>query len=317
MFDVARTLFQDHLDIRMRSGPEFETRIIERPGLYLPQAELTALSAELIEIAAKTLPRGELTYGVFSSDPARMASSVVTVVRRRADGRPVAFNALALMEVDLGHARTEVLHLGLVMVDPEVRSRGLSWILYGLTCVILFFRNQMRPLWVSNVTQVPAVIGMVSDTFSEVRPTPAMPRERSLMHVLLARAIMRDHRHVFGVGADAGFDEDRMVITNAYTGGSDTLKKRFDQAAMHRTEAYNSFCREALDYDRGDDFLQIGRIDLDAVRRYVRDSVPRAALAGLAVTAVFLVLQRAVLPVIHWFDTSRAFGPLRPRKDAR
>jgi hypothetical protein len=317
MFDVARTLFQDHLDIRMRSGPEFETRIIERPGLYLPQAELTALSAELIEIAAKTLPRGELTYGVFSSDPARMASSVVTVVRRRADGRPVAFNALALMEVDLGHARTEVLHLGLVMVDPEVRSRGLSWILYGLTCVILFFRNQMRPLWVSNVTQVPAVIGMVSDTFSEVRPTPAMPRERSLMHVLLARAIMRDHRHVFGVGADAGFDEDRMVITNAYTGGSDTLKKRFDQAAMHRTEAYNSFCREALDYDRGDDFLQIGRIDLEAVRRYVRDSVPRAALAGLAVTAVFLVLQRAVLPVIHWFDTSRAFGPLRPRKDAR
>jgi hypothetical protein len=140
-------------------------------------------------------------------------------VRRRSDGRPVAFNALAIIDLDLGDGPTEVLHLGLVMVDPDLRSRGLSWILYGLTCVLLFFRNQMRPLWVSNVTQVPAIVGMVSETFSDVRPMPERPRESSLRHVLLARAIMRDHRHVFGVGEDAGFDEDRMVITNAYTGG--------------------------------------------------------------------------------------------------
>lgn len=28
----------------------------------------------------------------------------------------------------------------------------------------------MRPLWVSSVTQVPAVVGMVSETFSQVFP---------------------------------------------------------------------------------------------------------------------------------------------------
>ena len=59
---------------------------------------------------------------------------------------------------------------------------------------------------------------------------------------------MRRHRRVFGVGEDAGFDEARFVITNAYTGGSDNLKKSFDVAPKHRDEAYNDFCREQLDY---------------------------------------------------------------------
>ena len=40
------------------------------------------------------------------------------------------------------------------MVDPDARSRGFSWVLYGLTCVLLFVRNGLRPLYVSNVTQV-------------------------------------------------------------------------------------------------------------------------------------------------------------------
>ena len=290
---------------------------MERPGRHLSGEAIERLSADLVEVASKTLPRGALTYGVFAGDADRMASSIITLVRRRSDGRPVAFNALAIIEIDLGHGPIEVLHLGLVMVDPDLRSRGLSWILYGLTCVLLFFRNQMRPMWVSNVTQVPAIVGMVSETFSDVRPTPGHPRDRSLMHLLVARAIMRDHRHVFGVGGDAGFDEERMVITNAYTGGSDELKKTIEAAPKHRDPAYNTFCAEALDYGRGDDFLQLGRIDLDTVRRYARDSVPRAALAALALTTAFVALQRLILPVVHWFDTSRPFGALRPKGNTR
>jgi hypothetical protein len=100
-------------------------------------------------------------------------------------------------------------------------------VLYGLTCFLLFVRNQFRPLWISNVTQVPAVVGMVSEMFSDVWPYPDADR-RTLNHVLMARRIMAGHRHVFGVGEDAEFDETRFVITNAYTGGSDNLKKTWD-----------------------------------------------------------------------------------------
>ncbi|MEM8871538.1 MAG: hypothetical protein AAGB10_15880 [Pseudomonadota bacterium] len=315
MSRLLRALFQDHIDVTLATGAQFETRIVERPGAWMDPEELASLSRDIIEVASKTLPRGSLTYGVFSGDPERLKSTVVTLVRNNETGQPVAFNALAIMEITTMEAPRNVVHLGLVMVDPDQQSRGLSWVLYGLTCILLFFRNQMRPLWVSNVTQVPAIVGMVSETFSRVYPTPERPDGRSLQHLLLARAIMRDHRSVFGVGADAIFDEDRFVITNAYTGGSDDLKKTFADAPKHRDAAYNEFCQAQLDYDRGDDVLQLGQIDLAAASGYLRNSVPRASLAGVSLTVTVLVLQRLILPAIHWFDSSRKWGTLRPRGD--
>ncbi|WP_299402684.1 hypothetical protein [uncultured Roseobacter sp.] len=315
MSGLVRALFQSELDLTLATGKQFETRIVERPGLWMSEDELATLSQDLITVASKTLARGALTYGVFSGDPERLKSTIITLVRRKDTGQPVAFNALALMDITTMAEPMEVLHLGLVMVDPEEQSRGLSWVLYGLTCILLLFRNQMRPLWVSNVTQVPAIVGMVAETFSGVFPTPRRPRQRSLQHLLLARTIMADHRHVFGVGGDAGFDEDRFVITNAYTGGSDDLKKTFEEAPHHRDQVYNDFCQQTLDYDRGDDVLQLGQIDLATAVGYLKNSVPRASLASVGLTLVAMMLQRLILPAIHWFDNSRRFGTLRPRKD--
>lgn len=315
MSGFVRALFQSKLDLTLATGTQFETRIIERPGLWMSQDALAQLSEDLITVASKTLARGSLTYGVFSGDPERLKSTIITLVRRKDTGQPVAFNALAVMDIPLMAEPMEVLHLGLVMVDPDQQSRGLSWVLYGLTCILLFFRNQMRPLWISNVTQVPAIVGMVAETFSDAFPTPQRPKERSLQHLLLARAIMAEHRHVFGVGGDAEFDEDRFVITNAYTGGSDDLKKTFDAAPQHRDTVYNNFCQDLLDYDRGDDLLQLGQIDLATASGYLRNSVPRASLASLGVTLLAMMLQRVILPAVHWFDQKRHFGPLRPRKD--
>jgi hypothetical protein len=314
MSGLLSAIFDPRLDLTLATGRQLETRIVERPGLWMTDGQLVALSEDLIAVASKTLPRGSLTYGVFSGDPERLKSTIITIVRRKDTGRPIAFNALALMDITTMAEPMQVLHLGLVMVDPEEQSQGLSWILYGLTCMMLFFRNQLRPLWISNVTQVPAVVGMVAETFNDVFPTPLRRDERSLPHLVLARTIMSEHRHVFGVGPEAGFDEDRFVITNAYTGGSDDLKKTFDKAPRHRDQTYNDFCRELLDYDRGDDLLQLGRIDVAAATGYLKKSVPRASLASVGVTLIAMTLQRVLLPAIHWFDTGRHFGTLRPRR---
>jgi hypothetical protein len=124
---------------------------------------------------------------------------------------------------------------------------------------------------------------------------------------------MRQHRGVFGVSEQAGFDEARFVITDSYTGGSDALKKPFDAAPKHRDEQINAFCARELDYARGDDLLQIGRIDLPAARRYLLGDVPPGSLPALLATSAALALQRLVLPLAHWMDDGRAFGVLRPR----
>lgn len=312
---ALRSFGRPYLDVALTSGRDLRVRIVERPGLWMEDAALQALSADLRRVASRTLEEGSLTYGVFAADRARMEHSIITLVTRR-DGTPVAFNALAVMEIDTQPEPTEVLHLGLVMVDPGERSKSLSWVLYGLTCFLIFFKRQFRPVWISNVTQVPAVVGMVSGMFSNVWPSPDAGR-RTLTHLMLARRIMAHHRHVFGVGDDAGFDEARFVITNAYTGGSDDLKKTWEDAPKHRDARYNDFCAEALDYARGDDVIQLGQMDMAAIRRYLAREVPKSAVLGLLVAGGMAALGRVILPVVHWMDAGRDWSILRAVKSEK
>ena len=311
---MIRTVFKAfgrrYMDVTIRSGPEYIARIIERPGLWMEADSLAELSHQLRLVAARTLDAGGLTYGVFSGDKSRMEDVIITLVSRR-DGTPAAFNALAVMTLDTAPNPTEVLHLGLVMVDPDERSKNLSWVLYGLTCFLIFLRRQFRPIWVSNVTQVPAVVGMVSQMFSDVWPSPRQGR-RTLNHVLLARRIMATQRHVFGVGPEARFDEERFVIKDAYTGGSDDLKKTWDDAPKHRDASYNDFCARSLNYARGDDVLQLGQMDLAAMRTYLSREVPKSAVVGLILTGGLVTLRRIVLPAVHWLDSTKDWSVLRP-----
>jgi hypothetical protein len=303
-----------YLKLRMSAGRGLALRIVERPGLALSPEDLSALVADLRQVATAVLPEGDLEYGVLGGDRQRLDNSVVTVVYDRKTRKPVAFNALALMDVTLGGRPVEMLHLGLVMVDPDLRGRGLSDLLYGLTCVLLFLRTRCRPMLLSNVTQVPAVFGMVAETFDQVFPTPERTSQPSFAHRSLARQIMKRHRYVFGVGQDAIFDEERSVILDSYTGGSDDLKKTFSQAPKHRKDAYNEACRRALDYDRGDDFLQIGQLNMDAAGRYL-NRVARANSGVLfAIRLLLFAAQSALLPAVHWFDSDEQMGRLRPAR---
>jgi hypothetical protein len=308
-----KALTQTHLDLTLRISADVTSRILERPGRWMPGHEITRLLADLRSVARRTLSQGDLDYGILTGAPERLDRSIVTILYDRRRAEPVAFNALAVMDVTLHGRPTEVLHMGLVMVDPEVRSQGFSWVLYGLTCLVLFFRNQMRPLWLSNVTQVPAIVGMIAETFTDVFPSPRPGTRRSFEHLLLARAIMQGHRHVFGVGAEAGFDEQRFVITNAYTGGSDHLKKTLAAAPRHRDEIYNAFCARELDYDRGDDVLQLAQLTTDTARRFLLRNVPPRSLPRILGALALVTLNRLLLPVIHWLSPQRQWGILRPR----
>jgi hypothetical protein len=237
-----RALSQPTIDLTLRTDARQLTRIVESPGLSLSRDELDGLVAQLRMVAAKTLPEESLTYGVFSGEAEALARAIITLITDEETGQPIAFNALSMMDVTLDGEPARVTHLGLVMVDPDVRGQGLSWVLYGLTALVLFARDGLRPKWISNVTQVPAVLGMVGDTFSDVYPSPQPGSRQSFAHLQLARGIMARHRAVFGVGAEAGFDEARFVITDAYTGGSDALKKSFELAPKHLNAIYNDFC---------------------------------------------------------------------------
>jgi hypothetical protein len=262
--------FRGHVDLRIQSDPAVDIRIVERPGVHLDSRRCDALVGDLRAVVARCLGGASLDYGVFTGAKERLDRSVITVIYRKGTGEPLAFSALAILPISLRGRSADVLHLGLAMVDPGFRSHGLSWALYGLTVMHMFVRRQLRPLWISSVSQVPAVVGLVDVGFSNVFPSMQPDRRPTLEQVAVAHQLMRHHRDAFGVGSDASFDEERFVVRNAYTGGSDHLKKSFDDTAKHRVVAYNELCRRELDYERGDDFLQIGQYDLGVVRRYLR-----------------------------------------------
>lgn len=305
------TLNRPYLDESVSARGGARVRIVERPGRWMAAVSLDRLVADLRRIVAAATPAGAIDYGVAAGDRARLDDAIVTVVYDRS-GAPVAFNALTLLDCELRGRPVEVLHLGLVMVDPAHRAGGLSGVLYGLTAFLLFARRRLRPLWVSNVTQVPAVFGMVSESFANVFPTSDPGARQRYDHLHLARQIMARHRHVFGVGAEAEYDEARAVIRNAYTGGSENLKKPFEDATKHRNELHNETCRQALDYARGDDFLQLGQVTLPAARRFFTRSSPSVSPVAFALRFTLLALEALVAPVIQWFAADTQMGDLRP-----
>lgn len=309
---MLKAMAGEVLAIAFNANSEFRVRIVERPGETLDPVDLSELQSQCDKVVRACLDGECLDYGLFAEDGSAWSNSVITLITRRDNNRPIAFNAMPMLSVKHGGVDERVLHLGLVMVDPQERSGGLSWILYGLTCFALFLRKRLRPLWVSSVTQVPAVVGMVAETFSTVYPAQTGTAQ-NFTHRHLAHQIMQSHRSAFGVGCDAGFDLDRQIISDAYTGGSDNLKKTFDMATKHRNDAYNSYCENELDYQRGDDVLQIGAIDLAAGQRFLSRSVPRSALPQLAVQALVVLTGAALAPLVQWLDSSTQMGRLRAR----
>ncbi|MEM7751506.1 MAG: hypothetical protein AAF346_24870 [Pseudomonadota bacterium] len=308
----AQALSQEHLSTELRVAPGTRARIVARPGLWMDQSQSEQLLTDVRSIAKRAMPDQPLDYGVLTGARDRLENTILTVLYDEDTGEPVAFNALAVMDVQLHGHSIEVVHLGLVMIAPGVRNRGFSWALYGLTCILLLVRRQLRPMWLSNVTQVPAIIGMVCDGFTNVYPNPETDNRCSFEHLLIAREIMAKHRFVFGVGDEARFDEESFVIANAYTGGSDNLKKTFDESPKHRDSVFNDYCHAKLDYGRGDDFLQLCQLDLNAMKRFVLKDVPRRSLPALLTTLAIVSLNRLVLPLVYWFSVNRPWGILRP-----
>ena len=117
-----------YLDLEFAADPRVRIRIVERPGRWMSAAGIDSLLADLRAVVTESVPGGTLDYGVFTGNPACLAQAIITILYDADDGRPVAFNALAVLPVTLGGREEHVLHFGLAMIAPRVRGRGLSWV---------------------------------------------------------------------------------------------------------------------------------------------------------------------------------------------
>lgn len=278
---MSRAVLARDREVKARLRADIEAVIYDRPGLWMDDARLGRLQEEIQGVARAAVP-GSLGYGVLKGERAPFQNRLVVVGRNTTTGETVGFNALPWLEVRLPGRTVTVMHFGLLIIHPRHQRQGLQGLLHGLGAFSAFHRTRERPLWISNVTEVPAVFGAFSDQVIAPYPNYRGAAAPTPLHRAIAVGIMDQHRHEFGVGPEAGFDAERFVITGSYTGGSDALKKTFDSAPPYRDAACNDYCRAQLDYGRGDDFLQIAQMDATVVTNWMTRRIPADLRPALA-----------------------------------
>ena len=303
IFDVQYSIFfrPEKFYCKVNFGGSMFFKIWERPGKWLNESEANNLINDIKKITSagqgdKDVP----DYGVLKGDREDLKNRVITIGYDKKTGRPVGFAAQIFLDVPIGLNVEEVLHLGLVYVAKDYQKKSILGLLYILPNILLLLKRGFRPLWISNVSQVPSVIGVVADYYENVFPNPIYETKQTMMHKSLSSGIMKFHRNAFGTGTDAIFDSQKQIIANSYTGGSDNLKKTFEESPKYRIESVNVFCEKNLNYDIGDDFLQIGILSRKLIHNFFSKRVGGVSrlqwFLYLLIAGLFIIL----LPVLKW-----------------
>ena len=292
---------QNKFRCKVSVNKNYEFVVWERPGEWCTEEQIQEIRTDLRRIA--TLGQGDKDvpeYGVLSEDEVDFSQRIITIVYCKKTGEPIGFSAKIYFDIWLGYTSTRVMHTGLMYVVPEHRGQSITHITYIFPMIILLLKSGLRPIWVSSVSQVPSVIGVVAEGFIGVYPHPIKKRKQRFKYKMLGIKIMKYHRKAFGVGEDAEYDPETQIIKNAYTGGSDNLKKSYEDAMKHRKEKVNLTCKEELDYDRGDDYLQLGILNVEVIWNFLKNSSSKRTFAKLGFNLSIFLFSSLFIPLIRW-----------------
>lgn len=238
-------------------------RLHHRPGLSMGATELKSLHEELCDVARTCLD--ELPNYQCLTGKREEFSRLLIAVARDEHGKMMGFCSAYLLES--GDA-TPILHLGLTCVRPETRGKSLTHKL-TLKLVVghLLRTSWFKPVWVSNVACVLSSLGNVGLNFEEVYPSPFMD-EPSDKHRYFARLISQRYRWELLIPSTSTFDERNFVFQGSVKGTA-FEKEGGDRRYFHRQEWVNDFYRGLLDFHRGDEVLQIGKISFLSYPKYL------------------------------------------------
>ena len=236
---------------------------LNRPGLYWSDEELTSKVNEFKQTAATCLDEVP-SYQCLEGNRDFFRRALIVTATDKRDGKLIGFCSAVLFEMD---NKDDVLHLGLTCVDPKYRGLKLthyltSKVLKGYFTEISMFGS----LWISNVACVLSSLGNVAKYFEHVYPSPYLVKP-SKKHVEIAKTISSKYREDFFVEKNITFDEELFLFKGSVSGNS--FEKSADDARFfHRDPTFNNFYKSLLDFKRGDEVLQIGRISIFTFLKY-------------------------------------------------
>lgn len=237
--------------------------IYDRPGRYLNQIELDTLIADLKSVASECLD--ELPdYQCLSGRREEFERLIIAVCRGK-DGKMLGFCSSYILDVG---AYGQVLHLGLTCVLPLARRMGLTHKLTSKVVTTYLIRYSLfKESWISNVACVLSSLGNVALHFDDVYPSPykLAPSED---HLAIAKMIDEKYRYELFIRDEAKFNDKNFIFEESVL-GNQFQKSETDKRYHHRSKSLTDFYANLMNFERGDEVLQIGKVSLLTFPRYL------------------------------------------------
>ncbi len=230
--------------------------IYDRPGRYLNQIELDSLIADLKSVASECLD--EIPDYQCLSGKREEFDRLIIAVSRSKDGKMLGFCSSYILDVGV---HGQVLHLGLTCVLPLARRMGLTHKLTSKVVTTYLLRYSLfKQSWVSNVACVLSSLGNVALHFDDVYPSP-YNSSPSKDHVEIAKMIDGMYRHELFIRNEAKFNEKNFIFEESVL-GNQFQKSETDKRYHHRSKSLTDYYASLMDFGRGDEVLQIGKVSL-------------------------------------------------------
>lgn len=238
--------------------------VIFYPGKTLTQTQQAKLVLELREVASACFVDTP-DYQALSGQSSELEKAVICLGRDE-KGRLLGFCSALSLPVD-GHKN--VLHLGLTCVHPDARGTNMTHHLTSKLMVKYLVKESfLSELWITNCACVLSSLGNVAMYFENLYPSPYGVKKPSAKHIDIAKSVDAYHRESIAINKSAEFNTEKFVFEGSVD-GTVFEKNANDQRFHHRDENLTGFYQELLNFERGDEALQIGKVSLMTYPKYV------------------------------------------------
>ena len=246
-----------------------------RPGRSWSLEKQREFVAELREVAMESfgftdqsqVPAYQcLVWPDETPEGASLDDKVIAVAREHTQfpsdgpGKMLGFSSAVLLPIP--GLSSPVLHLGLTCIILSARSYGLTKAFSSRIITLTFLRLtalHSEKLWITSLACVVSSLGNAAQEFDNVWPSPAYPNgPPSGTHAHIAAYIAQNPklREAMYIPSGCVYDADRSVFQGSVK-GTVFRKERKDRRYHHGSKEMNTFYDSRIDWERGDEVLQI------------------------------------------------------------
>lgn len=260
----------------------YDTEVLDRPLRSRKEGtqteDLAPLHHEIRELAKlclNPLPK----YQILVEDVQDAFEDKLLVIARDGDNCNKLIGFVSAVFLPIECLNGPLLHTGLTVVHPDYRKTGLVHQLF-FNLFLQLLSDFPNGLWLSTLSAVITSLVHIAKYTTKVFPSPEWSLDNanagpSETHLLIARDIMRRHRHQMLIAPHVEFDENTFVCIgcNDTEEGKVFLKDSSNTQYWHRDSESSEFYRRLMRGGMGDDVLQISYLKPEHVLRMV--SAPR------------------------------------------